>query len=91
GLKPVAAFTVSWVILAVILIVAGFKFDRRFLRYGSLVIFATTVGKVFLVDLAELDSFVRVLMLMLLGFGMVGGGYWYILWRRGAKADAETE
>jgi hypothetical protein len=82
GLKEVAAYTVSWVIIAVILIVCGFKFQRRHLRYWSLAIFMVTVGKVFLVDLSELDSFVRVLMLMLLGFGMVGGGYWYILWRR---------
>ncbi len=82
GLKEVAALTVSWVVIATALIAVGFTFNRRHLRYWSLAIFMVTVGKVFLVDLATLDSFVRVLMLMLLGFGMVGGGYWYILWRR---------
>ena len=82
GLKMVAAVTISWVVLAVFLIVIGFRFNRRYLRYASLAVFASTVGKVFLVDLSELDSFVRVAMLILLGVGMVGGGYWYILWRR---------
>lgn len=91
GLKPVAALTVSWVITAIILIVCGFKFHRRHLRYGSLAIFMVTVGKVFLVDLSELDSFVRVLMLMLLGFGMIGGGYWYILWRRSHATMEESK
>ena len=81
-IKQVAALTLSWVTLATVLIVFGFKGERRHLRYWSLGIFMVTVGKVFLIDLAELDSFVRVLMLALLGLGMMGGGYWYILWRR---------
>lgn len=82
GLKEVAALTVSWVVIATALIATGFLLNRRHLRYWSLAIFMVTVGKVFMVDLAALDSFVRVLMLMLLGIGMVGGGYWYILWKR---------
>ncbi len=82
GLTEIAAMTVGWVVVAVVLIVAGFVYDRRHLRYGSLLVFAATVGKVFAVDLSSLDSMVRVAMLLLLGLGMVGGGYWYILWRR---------
>ncbi len=82
GLDYVAAITVSWVIFAVALIAIGFRFDRRYLRYWSLVIFGVTVVKVFMVDLAALDSMIRVLMLMLLGMMMVGGGYRYILWRK---------
>jgi len=88
GMSPVAAATVSWVTLAFMLIVAGFKFHRRYLRYGSLFLFGVTVGKVFMVDLAELDSLVRVSLLMVLGVVMVGGGYWYILWRRGHQPPA---
>ncbi|MBS1728000.1 MAG: DUF2339 domain-containing protein [Armatimonadetes bacterium] len=85
GMGAIAATTVSWVTVAMAAIVSGFMLKRRHLRYWSLVVFAATVGKVFLVDLSTLDSFIRVLMLMLLGFGMVGGGYWYILWRRGQE------
>ena len=82
GMQAVASYTVSWVIFAVFLIVIGFTFDRRYLRYWALAVFGITVGKVFLVDLSELDSVIRVSMLALLGLGMMGGGWWYILWRR---------
>ena len=82
GVKEVAALTISWVMVAVAVIAMGFILDRRYLRYWSLAIFMITVGKVFLIDLAETDAVVRVVMLMLLGLGMVGGGYWYIVWRR---------
>ena len=87
GMHGVAALSVSWVIIAVSLIACGFQFQRRYLRYWSLGIFMVTVGKVFLIDLSELDSVIRVLMLMLLGIGMVGGGYWYIRWGRGKTID----
>ncbi len=82
GLNNVASFTAAWVIFAVFLITAGFRGERRFLRYWALGVFGVTVAKVFLVDLAELDSVIRFAMLALLGTGMMGGGYWYILWRR---------
>jgi uncharacterized membrane protein len=85
------AVTVSWVLFAVVLISVGFRFDRRFLRYGSLAIFAVTVLKVFWLDLSELDPLIRVGILMLLGFGMVGGGYWYIVWRRGVSPEVSEE
>ncbi len=89
GLNQVASYTAAWVIFAVFLITAGFKADRRFLRYWALVLFAITVGKVFMVDLSALDSVIRFAMLTLLGAGMMGGGYWYLLWRRshGPKSD----
>ena len=82
GMKDASAITVSWVVVAITLIVIGFALDRRYLRYGSLGIFTATVIKVFLVDLSTLDSVVRVAILMLLGFGMVGVGYWYIVWSK---------
>ncbi|MEI8282328.1 MAG: DUF2339 domain-containing protein, partial [Armatimonadota bacterium] len=82
GLNQVASYTAAWVIFAVLLITAGFKADRRFLRYWALALFAVTVGKVFMVDLSELDQVIRFAMFALLGLGMMGGGYWYILWRR---------
>jgi hypothetical protein len=91
GLNNVASYTAAWVIFAVFLIVVGFKLNRRFLRYWALAVFATTVTKVFLVDLSELDSIIRVAMLTLLGLGMMGGGYWYILWRRAHTAKAHEE
>ena len=82
ALNNVSATTISWVVFAVVLIVAGFRLDRRFLRYFSLAVFGITVAKVVLIDLSELDSLIRVGILFLLGVGMIGAGYWYILWHR---------
>jgi uncharacterized membrane protein len=90
GLNNVASFTAAWVIFAVFLITAGFRGERRFLRYWALAVFGVTVAKVFLVDLAELDSVIRFAMFALLGMGMMGGGYWYILWRRKNQAKIEA-
>ena len=89
GLNTVASYTAAWVVFAVFLITVGFKTERRFLRYWALTVFAITVGKVFVVDLSELDSVIRVAMLILLSAGMMGGGYWYILWRRGHGVQPE--
>ena len=91
GLNQVASYTAAWVIFAVILITAGFKADRRYLRYWALALFAVTVGKVFIVDLSELDQVIRFAMFALLGLGMMGGGYWYLLWRRAHETKSAPE
>lgn len=78
GLKSIAAWTASLTLSAIILIITGFLKNDRPLRYTALILFGLTVIKVFLVDLAALDSMVRVIILMLLGFAMISGGYGYI-------------
>jgi uncharacterized membrane protein len=87
GMNPVSALTTSWVVYAVVLLVMGFRFDRRFVRYSGLGAFALTVGKVVLIDLSELDSLIRVAILLLLGLVMIGAGYWYILWHRKRQSN----
>jgi uncharacterized membrane protein len=82
GMNQVSSITAGWVFYALVLIVVGFRLDRRYLRYASLGVFGVTIGKVFLIDLAALDSMIRVGILLLLGLVMIGAGYWYILWRR---------
>ena len=64
------------------MIVCGFNFKERHLRYWALTLFSITLLKVVAIDLANLDSFIRVGILMLLGIAMIGGGYWYILWQK---------
>ncbi len=88
-MNHVSATTASWVVFAVVLIVAGFRLDRRFLRYFSLAVFGLTLAKVVLIDLSELDSLIRVGILLLLGLGMIGAGYWYILWHRKKPGAAD--
>jgi uncharacterized membrane protein len=82
GMRPVAAWTASLTSTAMIMILVGFIRDDRFLRYVSLGLFGVTVLKVFMVDLAALDSMVRVAIMMLLGFAMIAGGYGYISMRK---------
>ena len=88
-MKLVAAVTVSFVVVAFSYLVAGFIAGRRHLRYWGLGVVGVTVVKVFLVDLSELDSLIRVGVLMLLGLVMVGGGYGYIRWRKTATPIEE--
>lgn len=90
GLNNVASYTAAWVIFAVFLIAVGFKANRRFLRYWALTVFGASVAKVFMIDLAELDSVIRFAMVAMLSIGMMGGGYWYILWRRAHGPKPET-
>jgi len=78
AMTQTAAVTLAWTVYAFLLMGIGFAKHRPVLRYLSLTLFATTVGKVMVVDLSELDQGIRVVVLMLLGLAMIGGGYWYI-------------
>lgn len=85
GLATNAAVTTSWIVTGVALLTVGFLRDFLPLRYSALAIFATTVGKVILVDLANTSQIVKIAVLMALGLAMLGGGYVYIR-RRGATS-----
>jgi hypothetical protein len=78
GIDGSAAVTLAWTIYAVILVIVGFRFSMKTLRYLSFVVFGATLGKVMLLDLAALDPGIRVAVLMALGLAMIGGGYWYV-------------
>jgi len=82
GLREDGALSVAWTLYAFILIGIGFVKKAPILRYMALTLFAMTLAKVFLVDLASLDAGLRVGVLMALGVAMIGGGYWYIQARR---------
>lgn len=87
GMKEAAAISLAWTLYAFGLIVAGFAWKQPFLRYMSFALFACTLCKVLAYDLSELDSGIRVAVLMALGFAMLMGGYWYIKVRGlGAKS-----
>jgi len=91
GLQPNAAMTAVWIGYAVILIICGFAFRAQAIRFGSLAVFGATLLKVFMVDLANLDAAIRVGILMALGIGMVGAGYWYVRLRGPAAPKPEIE
>ena len=78
GMHVDAAATLSWSIYAIALMAWGFLGREKLLRYWSLAVFGTTLGKVVVVDMAALDPALRVGVLMVLGVAMLGVGYWYV-------------
>ena len=61
--------SIAWAAYAVALIAVGLRLDYRPVRILAIVLFAITLGKVFLVDLAELDRVSR--MLSMIGLGLL--------------------
>ncbi|CAN5146876.1 DUF2339 domain-containing protein [soil metagenome] len=80
--------TVAWGLYAVGLLVAGLRLDRAWLVRGGLTTLFLVVGKLFLVDLAEVEAIWRVL--LFLGFGglfLVLSYFLRSLWRPGSGAE----
>jgi hypothetical protein len=87
GIKDAPALTLAWIVYAVALMVLGFGFQARYIRYWSFGVFGTTLVKIFAYDLSALDPGIRVVILMAIGVGMVGAGYWYIRSRPAEVVD----
>jgi uncharacterized membrane protein len=60
-------YSLVWVLFAIALLVAGIATRGVVLRYGSALVMALAVGKVFLVDTAQLEDLYRVFSLFGLG------------------------
>ena len=71
------SYSLAWIVLGVILILAGIRFKSSALRYGSLAVMLLAIGKVFLLDTARLEDLYRVLSLLGLGLSLLGLGYVY--------------
>ena len=78
------AYSLAWVLLGALLIVAGVLTKLDTLRYGSLAIMLIAVGKVFLIDTASLDNLYRVFSFFGLGVTLIALGYLYqrLIFRR---------
>jgi uncharacterized membrane protein len=66
-----------WAALGFAAILAGLTRHRRALRLGGLGILMLAVGKVFLVDLAQLESIWRVASFLALGLLLLAGAFAY--------------
>ncbi|MEM9346409.1 MAG: DUF2339 domain-containing protein [Planctomycetota bacterium] len=71
------AYSLVWVLFGGVLLVAGVFSRLDTLRYGSLAVLLLAVGKVFLIDTANLDNLYRVFSFFGLGVTLVGLGYLY--------------
>jgi uncharacterized membrane protein len=81
--------SLTWTAFAAILISFGFGYKAPYLRYWALGVFGAVLAKVFLLDLENVESTVRVGILLFLGLCMVGAGYGYVRWRQ-VKPQAEV-
>lgn len=71
------AYSLAWVVFGGVLLVAGVFTRLDTLRYGSLAVLLLAVGKVFLIDTANLDNLYRVFSFFGLGVTLIGLGYLY--------------
>jgi uncharacterized membrane protein len=66
-----------WLLLGVIVLVAGVRFNSRALRLGSAALVILSVAKVFLYDMRELEGVLRAVSFMGLGAVLIGIGLLY--------------
>ncbi len=78
-----AALTLSWIAMAAIFYAVGFAKDIPEFRFGCFFLVAATAAKIALVDLADLDPFLKVVVLIVLGSAILAGAYGYIRRRPG--------
>jgi len=79
------AVSLSWVILAVILIAIGMIRDIKGFRLIALALFGITLSKIMLYDLSNLDMVFRVLILLIVGAILLGISFIYQ--RKDRKGD----
>lgn len=72
-----AAISVLWTLFSVTLILMGFRRQAVWLRVVAIVLFFFTVGKVFLFDLAEVQTGYRIASFILLGLVLMGVSFLY--------------
>jgi uncharacterized membrane protein len=82
--------SILWAILAICFICAGIWKGVRALRYIGLVLFCIVVGKVFLVDLSDMEMIYRVIAFMVVGVALMLGAFAYIYSSRKFELGTES-
>jgi uncharacterized membrane protein len=80
------ALSALWGLTGLAALLAGVRLDRAALRGAALALLALTAGKVFVADLASLDSMARAGSFLVLGTLLLAGAF---AWQR-ARAGAGT-
>ncbi|WP_428428067.1 DUF2339 domain-containing protein [Pararhizobium sp.] len=70
-------YSVVWLLLGVLLLVLGSRFNAKSIRIASAVLVFVSVLKVFLIDMANLEGFLRALSFIGLGAVLIGIGLFY--------------
>jgi uncharacterized membrane protein len=82
---PQLALSAFWAVLGFVALVAGLVRDVKPLRLAGLGLLALAVGKVFVVDLAALESIWRVASFLALGLLLLAGAFAYQRMRAGER------
>ncbi len=73
--------SILWAVFAFCWLLRGIWRNERPLRYAGLILFLIVIGKVFFRDLAELDSFYRIIAFIVLGVVVLAGSFIYLKYR----------
>ncbi len=84
------AYSVWWAIFATVMMVLGFARRRRTPRVLSMIVFAATLAKVFLVDMRNVEAVYRILSFMCLGTLLIAASWLYHRYFRQLMAPAAT-
>jgi uncharacterized membrane protein len=69
--------TVIWSVVALLVLAAGFALRERIYRLGGLAILALALGRIFAVDVWQLETIYRILSFLTLGVVLLALGYLY--------------
>ena len=72
-----AAISVLWTLFSLLLMIFGFSFNLSVLRKAAIALFAVTMLKVFLLDMANVSTPYRVVSFLVLGLMLIGASYLY--------------
>ncbi|WP_410768634.1 DUF2339 domain-containing protein [Endobacterium cereale] len=70
-------YSVVWLLIGIVLLVLGSRFNQRSLRLASAALVLVAVLKVFLIDMSNLEGILRALSFMGLGAVLIGIGLFY--------------
>ncbi len=79
--------SILWSVFALVLLLVGIVRHARQLRYVGLALFSIVVVKVFFVDLAQLDSFYRIIAFIVLGVLVLAASFAYLKFRESFAID----
>ncbi len=82
-------YSLWWSLCAITVLISGFVWSKPVLRYFAIAIFAVTLGKVFLVDLYDVEAVYRILSFLALGILLVAASWFYNSYFR-AAANAKA-
>ena len=72
-----SGLTVAWALLALVVFAAGLALRERVYRVGGFAILALAVGRIFIVDVWQLETLYRILSFLVLGAVLLLPGYLY--------------